>query len=71
MPADLSVVGFDDTYATHLAPPLTTVQQPMREIGRTGVRIALDELDNEETGIRSERLATQLVVRASTAPLSE
>jgi DNA-binding LacI/PurR family transcriptional regulator len=36
LPDDLSVVGFDDIrFASHMEPPLTTIAQPMREIGVT------------------------------------
>ena len=46
MPADLSVVGFDDIrFARHMDPPLTTIAQPMREIGEGTVRLLLDILN--------------------------
>ena len=42
VPEDLSVVGFDDTPVARLAaPPLTTVRQPLREMGAVAVRTAL------------------------------
>ncbi|MND09038.1 HTH-type transcriptional regulator DegA [compost metagenome] len=67
----MSVVGFDDTYASHLTPPLTTVRQPMDELGRTAVRLALGPAANGTSGEpRRERLTTQLIVRESTAPAS-
>ncbi len=69
VPADLSLVGFDDTVGDHLSPPLTTVRQPMAELGRTAVRLAMAAI---EAGPRAkplrERLATDLVIRASTGP---
>ncbi len=64
-PDHLSVVGFDDTYASHLAPALTTVAQPMEEIGRTAVQLALGGGADQ---VRHERLTTRLVVRMSTGP---
>ncbi len=46
VPADLSVVGFDDIrFARHMDPPLTTIAQPMREIGEGTVRLLLDILN--------------------------
>ena len=45
VPAEAPVViGFDDTYATFLAPPLTTVEQPMHEIGKAAARLAIGTL---------------------------
>lgn len=72
VPGELSVVGFDDTYAPYLAPALTTVAQPMDGIGRAAARLALGALrDGGEAGEpRTERLATRLVVRASTGPVA-
>lgn len=68
-PDDLSIVGFDDTVAGHLSPPLTTVRQPMAELGRAAVRVALAAIE-AGPGAKPlrERLATDLVVRSSTGP---
>ena len=45
VPDDLSVVGFDDIrFARHIDPPLTTIAQPMREIGEGCVRLLLEIL---------------------------
>jgi LacI family transcriptional regulator len=68
VPDDLSVVGYDDTYAGHLTPPLTTVEQPMAELGRAAVRLAMTALPEGNGAGRShsERLATRLAVRSST-----
>ena len=45
MPDDLSVVGFDDIrFARYIDPPLTTVAQPMRQIGEGTVRLLLEIL---------------------------
>lgn len=71
VPDDISVVGFDDTYAPYLSPPLTTVRQPMFEIGQMAARIAI-EAQESTPGYRSEpyrieRLFTHLAVRASTS----
>ncbi len=73
VPEDMSVVGFDNTYAPYMSPPLTTVEQPMFEIGRTAARIAIEVSNkkNAETGIfQVESLSTRLNVRASTSKLS-
>jgi LacI family transcriptional regulator len=70
VPADISVIGFDNTYAPYLAPQLTTVDQPMLDIGRAAARIVVQTLQEEPPplSLRTETLATRLVVRASTGP---
>lgn len=65
VPSRMSIVGFDGVpEAGQTRPPLTTIRQPIAEIGRRAVRMILD--DTGET--RRETLDTELVVRASTAP---
>lgn len=69
VPEDLSVVGFDDTDIARMAsPPLTTVRQPLREMGRAALRTALRLADADKIESHHIELATELVVRASTAP---
>ncbi|HMC02638.1 MAG TPA: substrate-binding domain-containing protein, partial [Cellulomonadaceae bacterium] len=69
VPQDLSVVGFDDTQLAQIAsPPLTTVRQSLREIGRVALRTALRLAAGETIGSHHVELATTLVVRGSTAP---
>jgi len=66
IPQDVSVLGFDDIdEAEMFAPPLTTVRQDWGLLGRESLRVALEM----ERGAPPEqvRLATQLVLRASTA----
>jgi LacI family transcriptional regulator len=47
VPEDISVVGFDDTLAARTTiPQLTTVRQPLREMGQRAVEILLDEIVN-------------------------
>lgn len=71
VPEDISVVGFDDTYAPYLSPPLTTVRQPMFEIGQVAARIAIETQnfsgEKQLPNFRIERLATKLTVRSSTS----
>lgn len=66
VPGDLAVTGWDDIMAArHARPALTTIRQPMRELGARAAR-ALDELI---TGVRDTPknlvLSTELVIRAS------
>ena len=69
IPDDLSVVGVDDIrYARFTDPPLTTVAQPMRQMGEIAVRVLLDLLNGNPGGSEQVTLPHTLVVRASTAP---
>ncbi|MBI5305294.1 MAG: LacI family DNA-binding transcriptional regulator [Chloroflexi bacterium] len=73
VPQDLSVIGFDNTFAPFLTPPLTTVDLPALEMGRTAARLAITALESEsnrETNLRTETLKAELIVRKSTARLS-
>jgi LacI family transcriptional regulator len=69
VPEDLSVVGFDDTQIARLgSPPLTTIRQPLQDMGRVALRTALRLAAGEKVDSNHVELATELVVRASTAP---
>ena len=71
VPADVSVVGFDDTVQAAIAvPALTTVRQPLAEQGRTAVSLLLRQIENRRLEPLRLELATRLVVRESTAPLA-
>jgi LacI family transcriptional regulator len=70
VPQDLSVVGFDDTFlAARASPPLTTVAQPLIEMGQLAVRSLAQVIANDRIGTNHIELATRLVVRGSTSPL--
>ncbi|WP_432560979.1 LacI family DNA-binding transcriptional regulator [Kineococcus sp. SYSU DK003] len=69
IPDDLSVTGVDDIeQASMAAPPLTTVRQPLREMGRVALRTVLRMAGGEQLDSHHVELATELVVRGSTAP---
>ncbi|GAB3107935.1 LacI family DNA-binding transcriptional regulator [Streptomyces calidiresistens] len=69
VPEDLSVVGFDDLPLSHSAwPPLTTVRQPLGDMAAHAVRTVLTMRRGESPDARRVELATELVVRDSTAP---
>ncbi len=72
VPDDISIVGFDDTYAPYLTPPLTAVRNPMLDMGRHAARLVFQQLDGpaDETVETSTRLPMELVIRESTAPLN-
>lgn len=69
VPADLSVVGFDDlAVAAMYNPSLTTVIQPFEDMGRLAVRRLLQAAEHSVPPPLEERLPTRLVIRESTAP---
>jgi LacI family transcriptional regulator len=69
IPEDLSVVGFDDLAISRwFSPPLTTVRQPLVEMGRTAAEMLLTMIEGREPHGRQVELATELVIRSSTAP---
>ena len=68
VPDDLSVVGFDDSEQSGLVTPaLTTVRQPLAEMGRMAVSLLMRLLDHQRVEAMNIELATRLVVRESTA----
>ena len=69
VPNDISVVGFDDIIsASFQAPKLTTVRQPLHEMGIEGARILLEQIKSPKEKFPAEILVQpELVVRQSTA----
>jgi LacI family transcriptional regulator len=70
VPADVSVVGFDDIQsAAYSTPSLTTVRQPLMEMGKRGAQVLLERIANREKDYPAEIImAPELVVRESTGP---
>jgi LacI family transcriptional regulator len=70
VPEELSIVGFDDTFqATIVTPRLTTVRQPLAELGRMGVSLLTRLIEGQRLDAMRIELATELVIRESTAPV--
>ena len=70
IPRDAAVVGFDDTPITRFVdPPLTTIQQPYRELGRTAMRVLIGRIDGEKPVRRAIVLPAPLVVRGVHLPV--
>lgn len=66
IPEDVSVVGFDDIpQASITYPKLTTVHQPLVQMGRTAVELLLEQLEQPGRPPRHVTLATHLVIRDS------
>jgi len=65
VPQDVSIVGFDGVPDGALCtPPLTTIAQPITEIGRRAARMILDH----DGAVRRETMGVELIVRGSTGP---
>jgi DNA-binding LacI/PurR family transcriptional regulator len=65
-PQDIAVIGFDDSViARHTDPPLTSVHQPIEEMGQEMVRRLLAKLDGDDLDGSAVVLSTHLVLRGS------
>ncbi|WP_443042140.1 substrate-binding domain-containing protein [Streptomyces sp. B21-105] len=68
VPQDVAVVGFDDVeMASYAYPALTTVRQPMREMGEAAARLLLDHVRGSAEAASSCIVPTSLIVRGSTS----
>ncbi len=68
VPEDLSIVGFDDSELSAIVTPaLTTVRQPLAEMGRMAVSLLLRLMDQQRLEALHIELKTRLIVRDSTA----
>jgi len=69
IPEDLSVVGFDELpVARWASPPLTTVRQPLAEMGSAAAQMLGELIDDRPLRSSRVELSTELIVRESTAP---
>jgi LacI family transcriptional regulator len=70
IPDDLSIAGFDDIdLAQATRPMLTTVRQPLQEMGRIAVGLLIRLLERHRLDALHIELATELIVRGSTGPV--
>jgi LacI family transcriptional regulator len=70
VPEELSVVGFDDVEAAEIVTPaLTTVRQPLAEMGRMAVSLLERLIEGQRIEALHVELRTQLVVRRSSGPV--
>jgi DNA-binding LacI/PurR family transcriptional regulator len=69
VPRDLSIVGFDALESSRLVTPrLTTVRQPLEDMGRLAVRVLVDALEGHRSEATRIEVATAFVEGESTAP---
>ncbi|MNW67176.1 HTH-type transcriptional regulator DegA [compost metagenome] len=66
VPEDVSIIGFDNTIlASVTSPPLTTVAQPIEELGHRAVDLLIEELKDERKEPQKIVLKPELVIRDS------
>ncbi len=69
VPGELSVIGFDDIPESALTvPPLSTVHQPIQQMGAAAIALLIRLLDGAPVERNHLRLPTSLVLRGTTAP---
>jgi LacI family transcriptional regulator, galactose operon repressor len=69
IPEDISIIGFDDIPQVSIVyPKLTTVRQPLEQMGRLAARLLLEQIENPDRPPRRITLATQLIIRDSCRP---
>ncbi|GGK41206.1 LacI family transcriptional regulator [Deinococcus malanensis] len=69
VPRNVSIVGFDDIHAASVMdPPLTTIRQPLEEMGTTAAQLLIDLIRGEERTEMHICFPATLIVRGSTAP---
>jgi LacI family transcriptional regulator len=72
IPEDISIVGFDDIpQAALVRPALTTVRQPLEQMGGVATQMLIDLIQNPEKRIERIELPTELIVRGSTSTLKD
>ncbi len=69
VPQDVSIIGFDDVPESRtFRPKLTTVRQPLQEMGRVATRILVQMIEKSSSAPNQIALPTELIIRESTAP---
>jgi DNA-binding LacI/PurR family transcriptional regulator len=69
IPEDVSIVGFDDiSIAAFAIPALTTVRQPLEEMGRIAAQTLLDRIDETHAYVEEIAVEPKLIVRQTTGP---
>jgi DNA-binding LacI/PurR family transcriptional regulator len=66
IPEDIAVIGFSNDYVGELMEPsLTTVAQPLEEMGRVATQLLIEQIENESTKPILKELKTKLIIRKS------
>lgn len=70
VPGDISVIGYDDALAEILTPALSSIAQPIEELGRLAVQAAIAAIDDPQVRDLTTTVKTSFVLRESTGPLT-
>ena len=71
IPGNYSLIGYDNIEITSaLSPPLTTIHQPRKRIGRESVRILLSKIKSDEKEVKNIGFKPHIVVRGSVRKLN-
>ncbi|MDX1301648.1 substrate-binding domain-containing protein [Photobacterium sp.] len=71
VPGDISIIGYDNIeLAPYFSPPLTTIHQPKRRLGKTAVEILMERMKNKSHARRIFEMEPQLVIRKSVKDLN-
>jgi LacI family transcriptional regulator len=71
IPDDISILGFDDIpQIEHVHPPLTTIRQPLADMGRVAAQLLMTYITNPETDAKRIELPTELIIRQSCQSIS-
>ncbi|NBJ93254.1 LacI family DNA-binding transcriptional regulator [Parablautia muri] len=65
IPEDISIVGYDDTIAQFLSPPLSTLQLPVEEIGEAAVETLISKINNPAQFVKTIKISPVFVERNS------
>jgi LacI family transcriptional regulator len=69
VPEDLSILGFDDLLASaQFRPPLTTIRQPLEEMGKAAVQMLLEMIESQNPLVSRLELPTELIIRDTCCP---
>jgi LacI family transcriptional regulator len=69
IPDDISIIGFDDVpQASFVYPKLTTVRQPLEQMGQVAVKMLFEQIEDQSLPPQRVALATQLIIRDSCMP---
>jgi len=70
IPEDIAFIGFDDIQlASYMDPPLTTVRQPIFEMGTTAINLLVGMIEGKVKGTQQIELPTQLIIRKSSGKI--
>ncbi|HMB98436.1 MAG TPA: LacI family DNA-binding transcriptional regulator [Balneolaceae bacterium] len=71
VPEQFSVIGFDDlNFSKYLAPPLTTIQQPIFKKGKKAARLLIDQIEKKVTDPININLEPELIIRESSGRIA-